>query len=71
MDWQDAAEETPILDVQCRLPLGVGGAESANRAVGQTQGQAADGKAFERLEDEVGGESSQRVTNSGGGAGLR
>jgi len=68
---QDPAEEAPILDMQRRLPLGIGGTESANRAVGQTQGQAADSKAFERLEDEVGGESSQRVTNSGGGAGLR
>jgi hypothetical protein len=68
---QDAAKEAPALDVQRRLSLGVGGAESATGAVGQPQGQATDGKAVERLQGEVGGEGRQRVTNSGSGAGLR
>ena len=68
---QDAAKETPILDVQCDLPLGVDRTESAACAVGQMQGQAADGESVERLYGEVGGKGRQRVTNSGGGAGLR
>ena len=68
---QDAAEQTPILDVQRRLALGAGRAERAMAAVGQTQRKAADGKVLKRLEDEMGGEGYQRVTYSGGGAGLR
>ena len=68
---QDAAEETPILDVQRHLPLSVGRAESPACAIRQMQGQAADSKSVERLYGEVGGQGRQRVTNSGGGTGLR
>jgi len=51
-------------------------AEDARRAVRKPHGQATDGEPVEGFEDEAGGErhavgKGQRVTNSGGGAGLR